>query len=488
MVKPKTTYLGEDPFTIHQDESELDAVLEEEYRQKLKYEDEDSRSEQGSESSDDSNCIIDESVAEDIEKFAATFKGIEKRYRLINRIGEGLYDAPALIPFATANRRLLLTGTFSTVYKAEDLLYDRYDNEWDIEQKESRKWSSPPLKKRRTDLGPSSPSSEPFGRRKGPQYVAIKKIYVTSSPIRIQNELELLHDLKGCDSEYFRDFTVPDMRIYFRSLFTALAAVHKHHILHRDIKPTNFLYDIDRRRGVLVDFGLAEEQREGTECSPCLCQDPPSERREKASNSFAAKQSPATGCPKNDSRPSRRANRAGTRGFRAPEVLLKCTSQTISRSNRPRTSSQLAQNLICPEIDIWSVGVILLTILSRRFPFFNSTDDIEALIEIATIFGTRKMKACALLHGAIFESSIPTIGERGFSLEKIVLWSTGRTEKDSEGRSEGLGREEAKAVAFMQRCFELDPSKRIGAEEALKHEFLAGAGEDAAEEDEIEML
>lgn len=29
-----------------------------------------------------------------------------------------------------------------------------------------------------------------------------------------------------------------------------------------------------------------------------------------------------------DRRPANKANRAGTRGFRAPEVLLKCTAQT----------------------------------------------------------------------------------------------------------------------------------------------------------------
>lgn len=39
--------------------------------------------------------------------------------------------------------------------------------------------------------------------------------------------------------------------------------------------------------------------------------------------------------------------RGGTRGFRAPEVLLRCTKQTVA-------------------IDIWSAGVILLSILSAR--------------------------------------------------------------------------------------------------------------------------
>ena len=44
------------------------------------------------------------------------------------------------------------------------------------------------------------------------------------------------------------------------------------------------------------------------------------------------------------------------------------------------------------EIDIGSAGGILLTILSCRFPFFNSSDDDDAMIEIATIFGKQRMK------------------------------------------------------------------------------------------------
>lgn len=156
----------------------------------------------------------------------------------------------------------LITGTFSTVYKAEDLLYDDYRNDWDMfQENQQATWASPPSKRRRVE---GENGSLAVKRRK-PRYVALKKIYVTSSPHRIQNELELLHDLRGCRSVcplitafrhqdqvvavlpffphtdfriQYRTFLVADMRHYFRSLFTALHSVHKHNILHRDIKPT----------------------------------------------------------------------------------------------------------------------------------------------------------------------------------------------------------------------------------------------------------
>lgn len=52
----------------------------------------------------------------------------------------------------------------------------------------------------------------------------------------------------------------------------------------------------------------------------------------------------------------------------------------------------------CAAVDIWSAGIILLCFLTRRFPFFNSNDDTEALAEIMAIFGRRKMERCAALH------------------------------------------------------------------------------------------
>ncbi|KAI9800216.1 MAG: hypothetical protein M1825_004200 [Sarcosagium campestre] len=473
-------FLDDDPFKIVTDEQDvqIDHYEQPNLEDTLSVQDSSAEGEGDSDEEnedEDYDSPVDDAVAEDMAKFVRTFKGLDARFRLIKRIGE---------------------GTFSTVYKAEDLLYEHYNNHWDAEQRDDPKWMPPP---------PRTRGTRPPIHRDRPRFVALKKIYVTSSPSRIQNELELLNALKGCESvcslitafrhqdqvvavlpyfhhvdfrNYFRHFTIPNMRMYFRSLFTALRAVHKYRIIHRDIKPTNFLYDVERRRGVLVDFGLAE--REGTDSSHCLCRESSASRNRRIEELQALQLPPGSGYPKNDARPSRRANRAGTRGFRAPEVLFKCPSQTT-------------------KIDIWSAGVILLTMLARRFPFFNSADDVEAMIEISTIFGAKRMRAAALLHGAVFESTLPSIGERGFPFEKIILWSTGRDGKDADGRPVRVPQDEGVAIDFLRGCLDLDPKKRLSALQALNHPFLLTQDEDdggdedddganVGSEDEVDML
>ena len=338
---------------------------------------------------------------------------------------------------------------------------------------------------------PNTNTSQLKSRRKA-NYVALKKIYVTSSPQRILNELEILYALR--DSKYicplltafrhqdqvvavlpyfrhldfrlyYRHFIVSDMRHYFHSLLSALQAVHRAGIIHRDIKPTNFLYDHTKRHGVLVDFGLAEKQ--GTDWQPCLCLETRSVQKRRYVSSLAfttlhnSNTGQSTGYPKNDQRPSRRANRAGTRGFRAPEVLLKCTAQST-------------------KIDIWSTGVILLTLLARRFPFFNSTDDVDAMIELSSLIGKRKMKQAAAMHGLIFESNIETISEHGFSFEKVIIWAAVR------GEEEPLSSAERQAIALLEGLLEVDPQKRWSARQALEHEFFTDPQPDAPLPDDDE--
>ncbi|GAO48161.1 hypothetical protein G7K_2341-t1 [Saitoella complicata NRRL Y-17804] len=385
-------------------------------------------------------------VKEEMKNFELTFLNLRNSYRLIDKIGE---------------------GTFSSVYKAEDLRYREYRNEWDMSQDSSLTSSSPPLSKKRKLMR----------RMNRPRFVAIKKIYVTSSPQRILNELEILHELGGCDSvvplitafrhedqvaavlpyckhvdfrDYFQTLTLHDIRLYFKSLFSGLEYVHERDIMHRDIKPSNFLYDVQKMKGVLVDFGLAEytREREGflEEDPLCVCS---TYEHEEAPNSIAPiAGEPLHGYRKHDQRPSKRANRAGTRGFRAPEVLFKCNYQGTA-------------------IDIWSSGVILLSFLTKRFPFFNSTDDVEALLELCSIWGKQLMKETAALHGCSFESNIPTLHDRRITFKKLIPWATSRE------NNVPFTEEEELAMDFLEGCLDLNCKTRFTATQALQHAFLA---------------
>ncbi|KAK5075158.1 Cell division control protein 7 [Lithohypha guttulata] len=459
-VKRTCFDMGYNDIAIHEDNSATESVSQRlqqpEYQIMTEVDDNAQYSGADDDDDDGSEDEVDETVAEDMQKLEENFTGISEKYRLINRIGE---------------------GTFSTVYKAEQLGLSLED---DAENQNQEAEFGMPLTRKRKHPDPNRS-----------RFVALKKIYVTSSPSRILNELELLYELRNCPHIcplltafrhldqvvavlpyfrhldfrlYYREFLTNDLRHYFLSLFSGLAYVHKAGIIHRDIKPTNFLYDHSKKQGVLVDFGLAE--RQGTDWQPCLCQRTKEERRERFLTSYAVQHLQSQpdllsgGYPKNDARPSRRANRAGTRGFRAPEVLLKCTAQTT-------------------KIDIWSVGVILLTLLGRRFPFFNSADDIDAMIEIASIFGKKKMQGVAAMHGSVFETNIETIGEKGFTLEKIVLWASCREKTD-----DALHIGEAQAVNLLAGLLELDPHKRLSARQALEHEFFTNPIED--EEERIE--
>ncbi|KAG8908179.1 hypothetical protein FRB99_008722 [Tulasnella sp. 403] len=218
--------------------------------------------------------------------------------------------------------------------------------------------------------------------------------------------------------QYFAVLPLPSMQSYFRCLLRALRDIHAREIVHRDVKPANFLFDPESGQGVLVDFGLAQRVDYDVETScnhTAASKDAPhgmlksfargdmqrmrdhlAEARKKASGP-----SDRVGWLAEETRPHIKANRAGTRGFRAPEVLLKCEDQTGA-------------------LDIWSVGTILLSFLSGKFPIFNANDDVEALMEITTILGKRKMEKCAQLHNRTFITNVPAVDHAGTPWREMV--------------------------------------------------------------------
>ncbi|XP_065132049.1 cell division cycle 7-related protein kinase isoform X2 [Paramisgurnus dabryanus] len=309
---------------------------------------------------------------------------------------------------------------------------------------------------------------------------ALKHLIPTSHPMRIAAELQCLTVVGGTENvmgvtycfrkehhvvivmpymehqaivDIVGSLTFEEVRHYIFHLLKALRHIHNFGIIHRDIKPTNFLFNRQTKEYALVDFGLAQgtpdtqiellkellalkasrsvfgernlnstnshkpgsEKVEGqmlkqnkdevvprkivftkrrlvsvkTALNDQKQKDPPmistpSAQKPKPS---AVSQSLTCSCYMTDrvcnvclSRKQQVAPRAGTPGFRAPEVLTKCPNQGTA-------------------IDMWSAGVILLSLLSGRYPFFKASDDLIALAQIMTIRGSKETSEAANKFG-----------------------------------------------------------------------------------------
>jgi cell division control protein 7 len=47
--------------------------------------------------------------------------------------------------------------------------------------------------------------------------------------------------------------------------------------------------------------------------------------------------------------------------------------------------------LISSAVDVWSAGIIMLCLLSGKYPFFRCMDDMTAIAQIITVFGKQRV-------------------------------------------------------------------------------------------------
>ena len=114
---------------------------------------------------------------------------------------------------------------------------------------------------------------------------AVKHLVPTASPQRIKAEIECLrlaggrcnvlpllfaHRFQGdvvLGMPYVHNFKFSNLvsiiqgeeaQLYMKNLLIALSHIHALGIIHRDVKPANFLYDRHNKRFALIDFGLAQ--------------------------------------------------------------------------------------------------------------------------------------------------------------------------------------------------------------------------------------
>eukprot|EP00752_Nemacystus_decipiens_P008135 g7275.t1 len=431
-------------------------------------------------------------------------------------------------------------------------------------------------RRRRNEEGINTQQHSKGGGRQGDEHlVAIKRINPTCSPSRILNEFEQMRKLRGGQHNviqvqgvvrtpggvfalvmpYFEhdDFrqviktlTLSGVAAYARSLLTALAHVHAHGVIHRDIKPRNFMYNANTGQGVLIDFGLAEpaEKWQGRSEALARHRDKRSEREARGKQSQATPTSKqrakvptgsatrrATGSHEKPRPPSsagastgrqgppstaetaktvagritkagsrgsasatsgremedrlkllKKVERGGTTGFRAPEILWHCRDQA-------------------PAVDVWSAGVILLCLLSRRYPVFPCADSDEmALVQIAMLLGgadgiIRAARESGRCHIAEFPSvrqpgrGAGAEGDCASRLEELCApllgcGSGGGGGGGGDGGVAGPGaaacdqeenKARADALSLLKAMLKVDPRERLTAKDALLHPFVANA-------------
>jgi cell division control protein 7 len=141
----------------------------------MRYDEEEEDEEEEEEDLDSGDSVVEDPKSEgemrqienEMYQLENTVPQIVEKYKLVDRLGEGESTTLSVSHTKSTHASCRRTGTFSSVYKAIDIQHSTFDNsEWK----------------------PIAPT--------GKVYVALKRIYVTSSPARIHNELEILYDLR----------------------------------------------------------------------------------------------------------------------------------------------------------------------------------------------------------------------------------------------------------------------------------------------------
>ncbi|KAH8419380.1 hypothetical protein KR222_010032, partial [Zaprionus bogoriensis] len=410
--------------------------------------------------------------------------------------------------------------------------------------------------------------------------------------IRYNDNVAFVMPFMGHDRfhDIYRNLSLAEVKDYLRNLLIALRHVHKFNVIHRDVKPSNILYNRRTAKFLLCDFGLAQRlaedgtliqatdlsgaaallrdmdaaqqqllQHDGNSLqaeaeSAALRQqqqlqlqqqqqlhhhhhnqqqaDPDRRMRaagggttvfggeaasghshghnhslllaEPSKKELAAQKADtqrlinrlryvnANVDPNNyvvstnSTRKEMHASRAGTPGYRPPEVLLRYPYQTTA-------------------VDVWAAGVIMLSMLSSLHPFFKAPNDCAALSEIMNLFGDLQVRKTAFMLDRLV---LITQKVNALDLRRVCMRfryanhflspemlrrhrrADGNTElchhceqssfncicKHSSHQLEhydDIDMFPPQAYDLLSRLLEVNPQKRITAEEALKHPFFS---------------
>jgi len=235
---------------------------------------------------------------------------------------------------------------------------------------------------------------------------------------------------------YYKTIELKSMKYYLHGLFSALSLIHEMGLIHRDIKPNNYLFNLSNNQCKLIDFGITEVNKEQ------YCN-----KYENNINTNIDTNKSWIDKIINLQKEMNVSNRFGTNGFLAPEIILGMTKQN-------------------EKVDIWSVGCILMGFLSKNQQFFYTNvgaDVIENnLNPIIKVFGIEEITK--MVNVCDTKTHIPNyVKPLKLGLDSTEELYT-RDDIDTIINEGGL--------ELLKDCLKINPGKRISAKEALRHRFF----------------
>nr|BAG12775.1 putative casein kinase II alpha subunit [Sorogena stoianovitchae] len=196
-----------------------------------------------------------------------------------------------------------------------------------------------------------------------------------------------------------------DIRYYMYELFKALDYCHSKGIMHRDVKPQNIIVDHEKKILKLIDWGLAEFYHPGQDYNV----------------------------------------RVASRFFKGPELLVDDTYYDYS-------------------LDVWSAGAMFASMIFKKEPFFQGSDNYDQLVKITRVLGTDDLFKYLNKYRLKLDENYNGL------IEKCPKksWQKFITPENRERANE-------EAIDLLSKMLVYDKAERLLPKEAMEHPYFEPA-------------